>query len=297
MAIVNSRQFGYGPDTHQLSLPGLGDGDEQMRLFDVRNSGPANVYTANTASDATNWRDRDIPVELDEDEREIVNDDFGYSVPGNFFEFEVGEPDRAHIAAGRAHGRTEVEAIREGNYLGADAYPRLDTGLQFEDLYNEAGYGWHNERVWTSPSGTEVGKVRWHEDEWGPNVDAAEINPGFQGRGFSREAMRVVAEEAHEEGQIIHAGSFTDAGAGAFHRKGIPTERDLERGFEDYAEAVFSEDPGAYDPEFERENFKDLAVEMQGQALAALPSRRGSFDQGWKPKPLTGKQEKLPGTA
>ena len=131
----------------------------------------------------------------------------------------------------------------------------------------------------------------------------------------------------------MHAGSFTQAGHGAFQAKGIPTEDDIERGFDDYLEQRISSiddeevrhhlevaypdedwdssdapwslaegiqrelaDEYRQDP-MQRDMYREDLESMQAQVLENLPdSRRGAFAQGWKPKyPTRGKQEEFEG--
>lgn len=231
----SARKANY-PQSQQLALPGLGQDVEQMRLFDTRRAGPANIYAMNTSPDASDWRDKDIAVPLGEEQQAIVDDD-EYTVSGEFFEFPIGLDDREFMAYGSAHNQEIQRTQREGTHLGHENYPeRTNPGLQFSDLLEDSD-GWA-EASWWTPGQTEVGRVDFHEDRWGPNVDHAEINPLYRGRGFSREAIPDFAANLEPGAGIVHAGGYTDAGRGAFHAKGIPTETDIEYGFADFVEQM-----------------------------------------------------------
>ena len=233
MPNLSGRQFS-GPQYEQLSLPGAGRGTEQMRLFDTHRAGPANVYAANPSLDASDWRDADREVPLSEEGIELVEDD-EHEISGEFFNFPTGRSDREFMAYGGAHHEKIGQTADEGTYLGHDAYPeKVNPDLRFSDL-SEDGFD-YDERQWFTDEGTMVGKINYHEDDWGPNVDHAEINPLYRGRGFSRDALKTVAGGLEPGEGVMHAGSFTTAGHGAFQAKGIPTEDDLERGFEDWVQ-------------------------------------------------------------
>ena len=328
MPDINRRQFS-GPQYEQLALPGMGRGTEQMRLFDTHRAGPANVYARNPSLDAVDWRDEDREVPLSEEGIELVEDE-EHEIRGEFFEFPVSRPDREFMAYGTAHHEKIGQTHDEGTHLGHDAYPeKTNPDLRFSDLH-EDGFD-YDQRQWFTDEGTMVGKINYHEDDWGPNVDHAEINPLYRGRGFSRDALRTVAGGLEPGEGIMHAGSFTTAGAGAFHAKGIPTEDDIERSFDEWvygmepdedevlmmAEDRYPEEdwrspdaPQSYldeirtdliesrrdDPDT-RMMFRENLEEMQSQVLGSLPGgRKSAFTQGWKPKfPTRGFAEELPG--
>lgn len=230
-----------GPDFQQLELPGVSEpkGPTQMRMFDtlavpdgVREKGTA-VYARNPSLDAAEWNDQDIFPGYDKSESETMFDPDGGTIQGEFFEFEhpVGSREREFQAGGSMHKRLQGQ---EG-VLGHDAFPeRVRPELQFSDLSEEGGYGMFNEKDYLTDEGSLAGRVQYHEDEWGPNVDYAEINPLYKGRKFSRDAILDFAGDLGPGEGIVHAGGFTDAGAGAFHAKGIPTEGDISRGLDDY---------------------------------------------------------------
>lgn len=328
MPQLNNNQFqgrATYPSHQQLQLPfegseNVGGGSEQMRLFDTHRAGPANVYAMNPSADVGDWRDVDRDVALEPEEEEVVfgAHDEDYVPPGmdgQFFEFESPpeSEERHYLANQGAHQRSISESKQSGTYLGHDEYPsKVRPDLGFGDLEEEIGD--YDERRWVTDEGTEVGKIRFHEDDWGPNVDYAEINPMYRGRGFSRDALTKVAGGLEPGEGIMHAGSFTMAGSGAFHAKGVPTEHDIESGYEDFseqrreemfdpdtvreraAEIYPDEDPDFWDSddadpylhdarsellgEFQdrepelRMEFRDNLEEMQSQVLANLPSSR-----------------------
>ena len=320
-----------GPQYEQLAMPGMGRGTEQMRLFDTHRAGPANVYAANPSLDAADWRDVDREVPLSEEGIELVEDD-EHEIQGEFFEFPVGRSDREFMAYGTAHHEKIGQTHEEGTHLGHDAYPeKVNPDLRFSDL-SDSNMN-YDEREWYTDEGTMVGKIEYHEDDWGPNVDHAEINPLYRGRGFSGDALKTVAGGLEPGEGVMHAGSFTSAGSGAFQKKGIPTEDDLERGFGDwvagldvdeddvlneaemrYPDEDWSSDdaPQSFlneirqdlvearfdDPDM-RMQFRENLEELQAQTLQSLPgtsSRKGAFVEGWKPKgPTRGTQEKFAG--
>ncbi|MFN2347743.1 MAG: hypothetical protein ABR616_18775 [Dermatophilaceae bacterium] len=337
MQLTNQNQFGRAtwPGHQQMSLPGLGEGGlEQMRLFDTNRAGPANVYSMNPSRDAADWRDQDKQVPLNAEQQEIVDDE-DYTVRGEFFEFPVGQDDREHMAYGGAHQETISDTKERGTYLGHEEYPaQPNVGLQFRDLQT-GGDGYSQSEWWTPNSedgrlGTEVGRIQFHEDDWGPNVDYAEINPLYQGRGFSRDALTEVAGGLEPGEGIMHAGSFTSAGSGAFQKKGIPTVDQIEGGYDDWVEGLEVDDDEVmdmardqfpdedwdgpdppmsladelraemnYDRQQDPDNrsmFREGLEEMQSQVLAKLPGRRGAFAQGgWKPERKFARNEELPG--
>ena len=264
MPELNRNQF-Y-PSQQQLAIPGL-DQPEQMRLFDTRRAGPANVYTANPSPNAADWKDRDLSVDLSTEGQEILDDE-SYEVQGRFSTFPLGEDARAYVAYGQAHGDAIRASRDDGTYLGHDAYPeRVHPDLRFGDLDVEDASLGEDITRWNAPDGTVVGEVDWEPDRWGPYVNTAEINPLYRGRGFTREAIPDFAGIASEYTRgIVHAGSYTDAGAGAFHAKGVPTTSDIERGYEDYVDREVSEIPV--------ESLKQDALEnMRGGEVG--------LDQGW----------------
>lgn len=332
--IVPSR--GIGPQFQQLPLPGIGDdrGPEQMRLFDTHRAGPAAIYAKNPSFDAANWQDRDKYVPRTAEEEAIYSgEDENPMERGEFYDFE-SEPfssEREFVANQDAYGRSRQQFEEAGTHLGHDAYPeRVNPDLKFDDLViDEGGYG-YGETTWSTREGTPVGKVTYNEDEWGPYVETAEVSPMYRGRGFSRDAITDFASTA--EG-IVHAGSYTEAGAGAFHAKGIPTAHDLRDGFEQWigdrepdddvimerardlfpdkdwegASAAEAGERGTLlrqlrsraeldmlDDEDLREEYKDTLGDIQGHMVGKIEaSRRGEFYGGWKPKQSWGWQEKM----
>ena len=265
-ALPHNRPVQY-PTHQQPSLPGLGDPErtEQMPLFETHRAGPANVYTRFDTGDANQWTDRPRNVSLTEDEREVLDPGedewFEEATPmqsGQFFQFESppGSSEREWEANLQAHGRSVQEFQRGGRLLGHDAYPQqVNPNLQFEDLHAEPDMG---RTSYYTPEGTEVGRVEFHDDEWGPNVDYAEINPLYRGRGFTKPAMIDFASDAEDYGQgIVHAGGFTAAGAGAFHAKGIPERGELDQGFEDFASERIEADVEDMLPEALRGEYPD----------------------------------------
>lgn len=232
MPALNRRQF-Y-PTQQQLALPGLAaEAPEQMRLFDTHRAGPANVYAANPAADASQWQDRDRTVPVTEDEHAIIEDE-DYALRGEFSTFPIGREDREFIAYGGAHQRAFQQSRDDGTYLGHDAYPaKTNPDVQFSDLQHDD----YEDTQWWTDGGTLVGEVAWHEDEWGPYVNTAEINPMYRGRGFTREAIPDFARRRAEDTPgIVHAGSYTEDGTRAFHAKGIPTTSDIEEGYDAYVD-------------------------------------------------------------
>lgn len=226
------------PSTQQLALPDLGGPPEQMRLFDTRRAGPANIYAMNPSLDASEWRDKDVVVPLGEEGQALVDDD-EFTVSGEFFEFPTGRSDREFVAYGSAHREDLKRTQEEGTYLGHEEYPgRVNPGLQFSELLEDEGaaersYG--QSVSWYTPEGdTEVGRVEYDMGQWGPQVAYAEINPLYRGRGFSREAIPQFASRLGPGDGVVHAGGFTAAGDAAFHAKGIPTETDLDQGFYEF---------------------------------------------------------------
>lgn len=341
MPELNNSQFRVRyPTHHQLELPfegseNLNTGPEQMRMFDTHRAGPANVYAANPSMDTADWGDQDREVPLSDEGREMVDDE-EFTLSGEFFQFPVGQADREFMAYGGAHQEKLTETKDVGTYLGHDAYPgRTNPGMQFGDLTPEADgddYRGEASQSYFTDEGTEVGRVQWHDDEWGPNVDYAEINPLYRGRGFSREAIAGFAEDRSMEGEggIVHAGSYTAAGSGAFHAKGIPTIDDIEHGYDDWVGGLDPDDefvrdvaaarypeedwnspnaPQSFLDEIREEArgemrddpdnrmmFRENLEDMQSQVLANLPGRRGAFAQGWKPKfPTRGFNDEFPG--
>lgn len=323
--IVPSR--GIGPQFQQLPLPGLGEeGTEQMRLFDTHVAGPAAIYAKNPSPDAADWGNQDKTVPLNEDETELLTGEEGLSEErGEFYDFDSApySTEREFVANRGAYGRSRSEFEQAGTHLGHEAYPdRVNPNTRFDDLLVDEDHG---EMTWSTREGSPVGKVTYNEDEWGPYVDTAEVSPLYQGRGFSRDAITDFASSA--EG-IVHAGSFTNAGAGAFHAKGIPTANDLRDGFEEWIgnrepdEEKIEEIARERHPDLDweggvgvgrallstradleldmmededlREEYKDTLGDIQGHMVGKIEaSRRGEFYGGWKPKQTWGWQEKM----
>jgi len=291
---TNPVQF---PKRYQPQLPGTQDEvSGQMPLFGVRNAGPANVYSRIDSPDARDWTSDQPSVPLIKDEKRILGydpddpgapgyDEYGDmgSTSGQFFEFTspAGSSERQHEAYKIAH----EQAIQEQSTLGYDAYPKkVNPDMAFRDLYSEEGDWGLGQRDYYTPEGTLAGRVDYEEGTFGPHVNYAEINPLYKGRGWSKDAMMDFMSDA--EG-IVHAGDFTNAGAGAFEKKGIPTERDLLRHFEEY------EDQGRGD----MEDFIKEGQDLQHAAISHLTanSRRAEFlAEGQKHQPKR-HPPKLPG--
>lgn len=336
--------FRHGPSIQQRTLPGLGQA-EQMRLFDTQKVGPANVYRANTSPEATDWRDQDVPTQLSPRKQKELDDD-EYGVLGQFFRFPLGPEARSHVVHGSVHTRTLREAKEDGTYLGHDAYPeRVHPDLTVDDLENDdygddewteqfRGQSSTEQTNWFAPDGTLVGRVEHHDDEWGPQVDHAEINPLYRGRGFARDNIAEFADMYAGGGRgIVHAGGYTADGSKAFHARGIPTETDIEYMYDAWRENLDVDqddleeliDIQLYDqgrnpdsPEereairdaaesrlrenyrdgggpHSREVFLDTLEESQEHVLANIPGRRSAFMDGWKPKRVRGTNVELPG--
>lgn len=260
-----------GPQFQQLQLPGTEDGpdDEQMRLFETHRAGPGSLYALNPSPDASEWRDVDREVPLEEDEREILEEE-GDINRGEFYNFysPAHSQEREFLANQGAFGRSREAFEQAGTYLGEEKFPdQPRPDLQFRDIYSDEGYG---ERTWSTDEGTEVGKVSYHDDAWGPYVETAEINPLYRGRGFSREAITEFAGGLEPEEGVVHAGSYTPAGAGAFHAKGIPTVRDIETAFESHIRDTLDEEQVT---ELARENRPDLPWDTEDSATLSRNER------------------------
>lgn len=316
MPEVNRAQF---PEFNQPQLPGMGGSGRQMPLFKTEQAGdiPANVYSKFDEADAGQWTEPQ-DFELSGEESRVLSDPSGGRKKGMFFDFNSfpHSTERQHQAFEPAHER----AREQEGVLGYEHFPKQpNPDLQFDDLQSNFGvskFGSSNfddfddfddedeGLTFTTPEGSEVGKVSFHEDEWGPAVEEAEINPLYKGRGWSGDAMAEFVSGA--EG-VVHAGGFTPAGQQAFRQKGIPTSDDLEQSFDEYKERDLrgsgEEDEefgseygfGGMDPDVDtelREEFTNQAMEMQQQAVEQ--HRRGrSRKGGGPPMGKKGTQEKL----
>ena len=295
MPSLNRNQF-QGPRTQQLPLPGMGS-PEQMRLFDTHRAGPASIYGLNPATDASDWTDQDKQVAREPADLERLDegDDEEPVMRGEFFDFPLSQEDQDFVTFAPAHTREMGRQRDAGTYLGHDEYPtKASPEVQFGDLLTD-GDGW-GEASWHTREGSLVGKVGFHEDRWGPQVEHAEINPLYRGRGFSARAIPEFAANLEEGQGIVHAGGFTPAGARAFQAKGIPTETQIDQAFNDFL--FTSEESGDLDlddMDSLEETFRGNLEVMQDQVLKNLPtSRKGAFAKGWRPEYKFGRQEELP---
>jgi hypothetical protein len=298
-----SRQFKtvQYPQHQQLALPGMGDSPEQMSLFRTTKFGDANVYQRNLSKDAEDWGSR--AERGGKPDLEILEGE-SFSVPSEFFGTrftpEPGSTERRWAAFAEGYG----EEIKGEDVLGHDAYPdRANPDLKFDDLHS---YQEDDGSVdYSTPEGTLVGRVQFHDDEWGSNVDYAEISPLYKGRKFSREAIKDFTEN-YASG-VVHAGSYSDEGEKAFQAKGIPTTEDIEEALYDWTEGLVDESefpnegPWVMDRQREiesvrqayawdedtRRDFRESLEEVQGEILRKLQPRKGS---GWKPRPMKGRQ-------
>lgn len=314
MPEVSRAQF---PEFNQPQLPGMGGGSSrQMPLFKTQQAGdiPANVYSKFDEADAGQWTEPQ-DFELSDEESRTLSDPSGGRKQGMFFDFNSfpHSTERQHQAFKPAHER----AREQEGVLGYENFPEQpNPDLQFGDLEAQHGvskFGSSNfddfddfddedeGLTFTTPEGSEVGKVSFHQDEWGPAVEEAEINPLYKGRGWSGDAMAEFVSGA--EG-IVHASGFTEAGQQAFRQKGIPTDYDIEgqfsefkqrgRGAEGDEEFGSEYSLGGADPHEEelRDDFMNQAMDMQQQAVEQHRKGR-SRKGGGPPMGKKGTQDKL----
>lgn len=241
MARLNEGQF------HQPRLPGTSE-PKQMALFHTAKAGdlPANIYRRSYHPDAPS----ESNLRLNPDEQRTLSDPNEHE-RGVFFDWDspANSSERQFLAYGEAHEREvgidQHEKARgvQSQILGYDKFPeQVNPDLDFEDLIPEEGvrgsnFGFKDPDepgiTFRSPEGSEIAKVTYDEDEWGPNVHEAEVNPLYKGRGWTKPAMTDFVGQA--EG-VVHAGGFTHAGSKAFRAKGIPTDEDLNQGLSERVE-------------------------------------------------------------
>lgn len=121
----------------------------------------------------------------------------------------------------------------------------------------------------TTPKGEPVGRVRWSRDDDGnAKVHTAEIAKIYQGHGLSHPAIGSFLEHVKTGG--VYADGFTDAGAGAFHKKGIPLQgEEYDEDTNDYTPRYEDVDPDA-----QRAQFKSPDATKPEQAPGGFRDRR-----------------------
>jgi len=223
---LNEKQFQSSKQGEQI--------EGQLPMFRTTKAGPANVYERlgpeETIPDepAAAPESTYVPLELS-----TGLFDGKHAIRGVFGDFETspGSSEMEYLENRDPHQRAIMQSRSEGTLLGYEAYPdRVNPDLYFQDLERSdpepVGFHGTGSRVdFRTPEGTTVGRVDYSENEWGPSIDTAEVNPLYKGRGFSKDAMIDFVSEADG---VVHADDFTAEGSKAFRARGIPTGLDLE---------------------------------------------------------------------